>query len=80
MARYLIVSIVGFNTKSKQKSKSTSIQVSDGISLVTLSLEALACVMAIQIGVNMEFIRPESKSFAAGVERAAQLGFRYVEP
>src|SRR5579862_4782927 len=36
--------------------------------------------MAISIGVNMEFIRHESKSFAAGLERAAQLGFRYVEP
>ena len=36
--------------------------------------------MAISIGVNMEFIRHEDKSFAAGVERAAQLGFRYVEP
>ena len=36
--------------------------------------------MAISIGVNMEFIRHEDKSFASGVERAAQLGFRYVEP
>lgn len=36
--------------------------------------------MAISVGVNMEFIRHEDKSFAAGVERAAQLGFRYVEP
>ncbi len=36
--------------------------------------------MSIEIGVNMEFIRHEDKSFAAGVERAAQLGFRYVEP
>jgi len=36
--------------------------------------------MAISIGVNMEFIRHEDKPFAAGVERAAQLGFRYVEP
>ncbi len=36
--------------------------------------------MAIAIGVNMEFIRHEDKSFAAGLERAAQLGFRYVEP
>ena len=29
--------------------------------------------MAIAIGINMEFIRHEDKSFAAGVERAAQL-------
>ena len=36
--------------------------------------------MSIAVGVNMEFIRHEDKSFAAGVERAAQLGFRYVEP
>ena len=36
--------------------------------------------MPISVGVNMEFIRHEDKSFAAGVERAAQLGFRYVEP
>ncbi len=36
--------------------------------------------MAIAIGVNMEFIRHEDKPFAAGVERAAELGFRYVEP
>jgi len=36
--------------------------------------------MAISVGVNMEFIRHEDKSFAAGVERAAELGFRYVEP
>ncbi|SPE37622.1 conserved hypothetical protein [Candidatus Sulfopaludibacter sp. SbA6] len=36
--------------------------------------------MAISIGVNMEFIRHEDKPFAAGLERAAQLGFRYVEP
>jgi sugar phosphate isomerase/epimerase len=36
--------------------------------------------MSIEIGVNMEFIRHEDKGFAAGVERAAALGFRYVEP
>lgn len=36
--------------------------------------------MTIHIGVNMEFIRSQDKSFAAGVERAAQIGFRYVEP
>jgi sugar phosphate isomerase/epimerase len=36
--------------------------------------------MSIQIGVNMEFIRCEDKPFAAGVERAAALGYRYVEP
>jgi len=36
--------------------------------------------MAIHVGVNMEFIRCEDKSFAAGLERAAQLGYEYVEP
>jgi sugar phosphate isomerase/epimerase len=36
--------------------------------------------MSIEIGVNMEFIRHEDKPFAAGVERAAQLGFHFVEP
>jgi len=36
--------------------------------------------MPISIGVNMEFIRHEDKPFAAGLERAADLGFRYVEP
>jgi sugar phosphate isomerase/epimerase len=36
--------------------------------------------MSIEIGVNMEFIRHEDKPFAAGLQRAAQLGFRYVEP
>lgn len=36
--------------------------------------------MSIAVGVNMEFIRHEDKSFAAGLERAAELGFRYVEP
>jgi sugar phosphate isomerase/epimerase len=36
--------------------------------------------MSIEIGVNMEFIRCADKPFAVGVERAAQIGFRYVEP
>jgi sugar phosphate isomerase/epimerase len=36
--------------------------------------------MAIHAGVNMEFIRCEDKSFAAGLERAAQLGYEFVEP
>lgn len=36
--------------------------------------------MSIAIGVNMEFIRSEDKSFRAGVERAAALGYKYVEP
>ena len=36
--------------------------------------------MSIEVGVNMEFIRCEDKPFAAGVERAARLGYRYVEP
>src|ERR1700690_3300769 len=36
--------------------------------------------MSISIGVNLEFGRHEDLSFAAGLRRAAQLGFRYVEP
>lgn len=36
--------------------------------------------MAIEIGLNLEFIRSEDKSFAEGVARAAQLGYRYCEP
>ncbi len=36
--------------------------------------------MNIEIGLNMEFIRCEDKPFAEGVRRAAQLGFKYVEP
>lgn len=36
--------------------------------------------MGIDIGVNMEFIRSEDKPFEAGVERAAHLGYKWVEP
>ena len=36
--------------------------------------------MSIEVGVNMEFIRVEDASFAAGVERAAKIGYRYLEP
>jgi sugar phosphate isomerase/epimerase len=36
--------------------------------------------MSIEAGVNMEFIRCEDKPFAAGVERAARIGYKYVEP
>jgi sugar phosphate isomerase/epimerase len=34
----------------------------------------------IGIGVNMEFVRHEDKSFEWGVEKAADLGYEYVEP
>lgn len=34
----------------------------------------------VKIGVNMEFVRHQDKSFEWGVERAAQLGYEYVEP
>lgn len=34
----------------------------------------------ILIGVNMEFVRHHDMSFAAGVEKAAQLGYQYIEP
>ena len=36
--------------------------------------------MSIEVGVNMEFIRSQDKPFAAGVEVAAKLGYKYVEP
>ena len=36
--------------------------------------------MSIEVGVNLEFIRSQDKPFAVGVERAAKLGYRYVEP
>jgi sugar phosphate isomerase/epimerase len=36
--------------------------------------------MSIEVGVNMEFIRSQDKPFAEGVERAARLGYRFVEP
>jgi len=36
--------------------------------------------MSIEVGVNMEFIRSQDKSFTAGVEVAARLGYKYVEP
>jgi len=32
------------------------------------------------IGVNMEFIRHADKSFEWGVEKAAELGYEYIEP
>lgn len=34
----------------------------------------------INIGINMEFVRHEDKSFEWGVRKAAQLGYEYVEP
>ena len=36
--------------------------------------------MSIEVGLNLEFIRCEDKPFAAGVERAAHMGYKYVEP
>ena len=34
----------------------------------------------VSIGVNMEFVRHEDKSFEWGVAKAAELGYEYVEP
>lgn len=34
----------------------------------------------ISLGVNMEFVRHQDKSFQWGVEKAAELGYDYVEP
>ncbi|MCS7314282.1 MAG: sugar phosphate isomerase/epimerase [Bryobacterales bacterium] len=36
--------------------------------------------MAIEVGLNLEFVRHSDKSFLAGVEMAAAMGYRYVEP
>ncbi len=36
--------------------------------------------MAIEVGVNMEFVRSDNKSFAWGVEKAAEIGYKYIEP
>jgi len=36
--------------------------------------------MRASVGVNLEFIRSQDKPFAVGVERAAKLGYRLVEP
>jgi len=32
------------------------------------------------LGVNMEFVRPHDKPFAWGVEKAAEIGYQYIEP
>jgi sugar phosphate isomerase/epimerase len=34
----------------------------------------------IQIGINLEFVRHEDKSFEWGVKKAAELGYEFVEP
>ena len=34
----------------------------------------------VHIGVNLEFVRHADKSFEAGVEKAAELGYEYIEP
>lgn len=34
----------------------------------------------IHLGINLEFVRHEDKSFEWGVAKAAELGYRYVEP
>lgn len=36
--------------------------------------------MSIEAGLNMEFVRRSEKPFAAGVEMAAKIGYKYVEP
>ncbi len=36
--------------------------------------------MSIEIGINLEYIRSDDKPFAVGVERAAAMGYRFVEP
>jgi sugar phosphate isomerase/epimerase len=36
--------------------------------------------MAIEVGLNLEFIRSQDKSFSVGVAEAARIGYRFVEP
>ena len=36
--------------------------------------------MSIEVGINMEFIRVEDVSFTTGIRRAAEIGYRWVEP
>ena len=36
--------------------------------------------MSIYAGLNMEFVRRSEKPFAVGLEMAAQIGYKYVEP
>jgi sugar phosphate isomerase/epimerase len=36
--------------------------------------------LSIQPGINLEFVRHDDKSFRVGVERAAAMGYRFVEP
>jgi sugar phosphate isomerase/epimerase len=36
--------------------------------------------MSIEAGLNMEFVRRSEKPFATGVEMAARIGYKYVEP
>ena len=33
-----------------------------------------------QIGVNLEYVRHADKSLTYGVKRAAEIGYKYVEP
>lgn len=37
-------------------------------------------MVRVSIGINMEFVRNADKSFEWGVEKAAELGYEYVEP
>ena len=36
--------------------------------------------MGIKVGINMEFVRHDDKSFAWGVAKAAEIGYKYCEP
>jgi len=36
--------------------------------------------MAIEVGLNLEFIRSQDRSFSVGVAEAARIGYRFVEP
>jgi sugar phosphate isomerase/epimerase len=50
-----------------------------GLGMCFYPLQELA-MAKIEIGINMEFVRHHDMGFAAGVEKASELGYRIIEP
>src|SRR3990170_4433379 len=47
----------------------------------TICIAQGGCIMGkVSIGINLEFVRHDDKPFEWGVEKAAELGYDYVEP
>ena len=58
-------------------------RLSDGLpqSLIKLtSTKSQKSMAKIYLGINLEFVRHHDKTFEWGVDKAAQLGYQYVEP